>query len=375
MHEAPDVAGLLAEDAAARERALEPERSCLVQAPAGSGKTELLIQRFLALLARVERPEEIVAMTFTRKAAGEMRERIVAALHAALAGTAIDSPHVERTRDLALAALEADRRHGWHLVAHPARLAVVTIDAFAAGLARQAPLATGMGGALRFEEGAAPWYLAAARAALEAATAADTGWRRLLAHADNDAAGAIALIAEMMARREQWIGELRPADRAGFRARLETALAAEIEGELASLAALFPASLVAALAHFERLAAATLAATPETAQWASHLAACAAAGGIPPPAVSTQERWCALADWLLVSNAARFRSQANARVGFPAVGTGFGAALRAERNQAMGTLLRDLAAVDGLADALHAARRLPPPRRGRETPTLSPRLH
>ncbi len=119
------------------------------------GKTELLIQRFLVLLARVERPEEIVAMTFTRKAAGEMRERIVGALKAALAGTDVHSPHEVRTRALALAALGADRRHQWQIVAHPARLAVFTLDAFAAGLARQAPLATGMGATPRYEERAA----------------------------------------------------------------------------------------------------------------------------------------------------------------------------------------------------------------------------
>src|ERR1700744_4552190 len=43
-----------------RERALDAGRSILVQAPAGSGKTDLLTRRFLRLLTEVEDPRQIV---------------------------------------------------------------------------------------------------------------------------------------------------------------------------------------------------------------------------------------------------------------------------------------------------------------------------
>src|SRR5258707_11024673 len=104
-----------APDRARRERALDPDRSFIVQAPAGSGKTELLIQRYLMLLACVERPEEIVAITFTRKAAAEMRKRIFEAFNRARGTPRPAQAHEARTWELAKAALGANDRLGWKL--------------------------------------------------------------------------------------------------------------------------------------------------------------------------------------------------------------------------------------------------------------------
>ena len=89
---------MLLDDIHVRDEALDPGQSFIVQAPAGSGKTALLTQRFLKLLSICEyNPEECLAITFTRKAASEMRERIVNALMSALQDDPPHSSHVKKT--------------------------------------------------------------------------------------------------------------------------------------------------------------------------------------------------------------------------------------------------------------------------------------
>src|SRR5215475_1700137 len=114
-------------DAAARAAALDPARSILLQAPAGSGKTAVLTQRFLRLLAHVDDPTEILAITFTRKAAAEMRARVTRALCGEIAS---DDPCAPELRALAAAARERAAQRGWDLTRDVAQLRIQTIDSF-----------------------------------------------------------------------------------------------------------------------------------------------------------------------------------------------------------------------------------------------------
>ncbi|MFZ4709072.1 MAG: UvrD-helicase domain-containing protein, partial [Zwartia sp.] len=96
-------------DSHIRRQATDPRHSFLVQAPAGSGKTELLTDRILALLSTVKRPEEIIAITFTRKAAAEMHERVLEKLTKGLSDIPPVPEHERRSWEMARKALERDR--------------------------------------------------------------------------------------------------------------------------------------------------------------------------------------------------------------------------------------------------------------------------
>ncbi len=111
-----------ARDRAGRERAVDPRFNVALEASAGTGKTRVLVDRYVNLLREGVDPSEILALTFTRKAAAEMRERIITTLR--LAGARGEFPP-SRWREL------RDRT---------ADVAISTIDAFCLSLLREFPL-------------------------------------------------------------------------------------------------------------------------------------------------------------------------------------------------------------------------------------------
>ncbi len=199
----------LPSDQPQRQRALDPARSILVQAPAGSGKTDLLTRRFLRLLAEVDEPGQVVAITFTNAAAAEMRNRILGEIEK----SANEIPPAEgdelSMEVLARRALDHSRRLGWKLLDLPAQLRISTIDSFCRDLALQQPLLSGLGSGLDIAEQPDELYRRAARQTLEqideANSALSDAIAALLLWRDNNWQEIENLLVEMLKNRDRWM--------------------------------------------------------------------------------------------------------------------------------------------------------------------------
>jgi ATP-dependent helicase/nuclease subunit A len=232
-------------DLAARMRALDTHQSFLVQAPAGSGKTQLLTQRLLKLLAEVNEPEEILAITFTKAATAEMRDRVVSSLQRAHDPEyAAKDPEMAR---LARAALGNDAARGWHLLQQPQRLNIQTIDAVCLTIAHRTPLLSRLGGSLSPTEKAQPHYHLAARRLLSRLGEGgeiSAALRSLLQLRAASLIGCEALIAGMLGKRDQWRRVMpleEPVDWPRVRTLLETPLRQIHEEAFAKARSLFAA--------------------------------------------------------------------------------------------------------------------------------------
>ena len=250
----------LEEDKLARQRALDVA-SFIVEAPAGAGKTELLTQRYLRLLAVVEHPEEVLALTFTNKAATEMRDRILGSLERAASGEMPSEPHKQLTFDLANKVLAHDAEANWGLLGHPGRLRITTLDALCASLARQMPYLSRFGAQPGVTEDAEAHYATAARRTLEMVESGSDDAEvvaEALAFMDNNAGRLEKLLITMLGRRDQWLHHASRIESGAMKAEVEAGFVALIERDLAVVAGLLDGRIQSLLMPLARFAAANV---------------------------------------------------------------------------------------------------------------------
>ena len=357
-HSTTDIA-----DAQAREEALHPQRSYIVQAPAGSGKTGLLTQRFLRLLTLADHPETVVALTFTRKAAAEMKHRILDALQTAHQPTSghHDTRFAERTKQLAQEVLAQDRKQSWQLMAHPGRLRILTIDAFCANLTRQLPLLSGFGGRFGIADDPPTLYRRAARATLEEGQHT-TRWSpavaTLLDHRDNFFPAVESLLASMLSRRDQWLRHIG-GPHTDIRPLLENVLRQVVTDALVALKTLLTAEEQTALWALAGFAGEHLRRTPSS----SPLTACHATDPFPTATPDAHGPWLGIAE-LLLTLEGTWRKKITVTQGFPPVAQGKSAKEKARFKTMKAQLTTQIEALSVrpmLLERLNQVRILPPP--------------
>ena len=192
-------------DSEIRRLVAQPTGNWVIRAPAGSGKTTLLVTRYLELLSRVEKPEEILAITFTRKATAEMRERILSSLQ---------RPDSASPTHLVEAAQRASKRSlakGWEIVANPSRLKIQTIESFRRSLVEASPVEAEIAPHTELIADARSLYQEAIKRALRLVKRGDATANclaQLLALEGNNQARVQRQLVEMLGKRDQWSSRL-----------------------------------------------------------------------------------------------------------------------------------------------------------------------
>ena len=340
-------------DAFQRQLALDLSRSFIVQAPAGSGKTELLIQRFLKLLGYAEYPEQILAITFTRKAAAEMKSRILAALESAELEETPKSPHEKLTLSLAKKVLEKDREKKWNLKENSSRLRIQTIDSFCMGLIEQMPLLSNLGGTPAIDEDASTLYRATAAKCLELAESEGPigeTVRKVLVRLDNSKRDFINKIVGLLNKRSEWVipffesAELTKEDKNYLEGTLEKIIRTRLE----SIDTIIPESLKSQLASLAAFAGRNL----EIESPENELAALANLAAFPTNDATLLGDWKLLSQ-LILTKTGELRKTVTKTIGFPTT--------QKQQKKDFKDILESIATIPNLTSLLYNVRSLPTP--------------
>jgi len=344
-----------------RERALDPTRSILVQAPAGSGKTDLLTRRFLRLLAEVDDPGQIVAITFTIAAAAEMRHRILAELEKAADSpiSGLEGADQFSMASLAQRALEHSNVRGWQLLDVPSQLRISTIDSFCRELALQQPLLSGFGGGLAIAAQPDDLYRRAARHTIEqiddAGSPLAEAIAKLLDWNDNNWQELESLLVNMLSKRDRWMHDFvlsQNPDWESLRERLERPFATAVHEGLAQVSELLDQ---VPGAREEVLELSRFACSQTGGQLHRELAELAEFPNAPfltPDALEEAHQALLCMANLVLIGAGTFRQRIDKNLGFPID--------RKPEKARIIALISGLAAVPGLEAALATVRNLPP---------------
>ncbi|UWZ83742.1 UvrD-helicase domain-containing protein [Occallatibacter riparius] len=353
-----------------RKRALDPTRSIIVQAPAGSGKTDLLTRRFLRLLTEVDDPSQIVAITFTKAAAAEMRHRILSELEkAAVLPSSMDADDLSM-EVLAARAREHANRMGWNLVEIPGQLRISTIDSFCREIAIQRPLLTTLGGSLDVSEDLEDLYRRAARNTLMElgrsspdSMAVREAIEALLEWRDNNWQELETHLVAMLRQRDRWMQEFwlrdfNEQDETSWqrlREYLERPFGRAVASGLASVSSLLTTVAGAAeeVHDLARFACGQLGNTRFT-ELAEMVDFPVVDSCLACDLEQTRLAYCCLADMLLTATEGTFRKTVDKRLGFPAD--------RKREKHRHEQLIRNLSVIPELESALDSVRDLPPAR-------------
>lgn len=298
-------------DETARQRALDISRSFIVQAPAGSGKTTVLTQRYLRLLAAVDEPEQVLAITFTRKAAGEMRERVQKALDGDIE---VRSPADALTLGLAQAARANATLRGWGIEDSAARLRIQTIDAFNGYLANALPITSKNGFGRSISDSPRDLFEAAARETLRGAERDPefrASFERILRRLDDSWSGLEHMVAELLPLRAQWLPNLPQLSGAALVPKIEQSLATLVSEDLALAVARLPSDFLIQASALARYCAQHVDAEklPDIASWRG-------ARSTLSPALTDLARWRCVAR-LALTKELRPRQQLTKNDGIP----------------------------------------------------------
>lgn len=329
-------------DGEARAASIDPTRSVVLRAPAGSGKTTQLLFRHLSCLTIASKPEEVLAITFTNKAAAEIVERVLDALKLAATGVEPTEVHEIPLFQVASLVLQRDAQLGWNLLQNPSRLRIMTFDSFCAFLAAKLPIMSGLGGGHTTDDPGLI-YRAAILDTLAAVNGDDTpddlrtALEAVLGFAKNRFESLVPMFDSLLGKRDQWAGEVMHLDVSEMEQALEECVSGQLEASVSLLKKNGLQPVIDALIQGSSLG--------EQVAWAADLSSLSGD-------ISSLQLLRKTAEFLLTKDGT-LRSKVDTRVGFPA-GTG--------PTKAMNAALADLKDTDAgaaISGALKTLKSLP----------------